>query len=128
MRDGVSLDQRRTFIVAADEGSFPAAGDRCDERNPSSVKRSQIWRPSSASNCSIAWPPTGLDEPGPWASCGSSRGRKQMDVFKARAKAWQMARARAERRVDAVFPLGHLTDAVAAFQAKFPATPSDCMR
>jgi DNA-binding transcriptional LysR family regulator len=47
-----------------------------------------------------------------------------MDVFKARAKGLS---AGLEPElcvvVDAVFPLGHLTDAVAAFQTKFPTTP-----
>ncbi len=74
MLDGVSLDQLRTFIAAADEGSFSAGG--------------------------------------------------RLDVFKARANGLADGlEPELSVVVDAVFPLGHLTAAVAAFQANFPATP-----
>ena len=33
MLDGMSMDQLRTFIAAADEGSFSAAGRSCGARN-----------------------------------------------------------------------------------------------
>src|SRR6266478_729347 len=74
MLDGVSLDQLRTFIAAADEGSFSAGGRR--------LRRAQSVVSQTLANL----------EP-------------ELSVV-----------------VDAVFPLGQLTDAVAAFQAKFPAT------
>jgi DNA-binding transcriptional LysR family regulator len=47
-----------------------------------------------------------------------------MDAFKARAKGLSDGlEPELSVVVDAVFPLGQLTDAVAAFQTKFPATP-----
>ncbi len=47
-----------------------------------------------------------------------------MDAFKARAKGLSDGlEPELSVVVDAVFPLGQLTDAVAAFQEKFPATP-----
>jgi DNA-binding transcriptional LysR family regulator len=47
MLDGVSLDQMRTFIAAADEGSFSAAGRRLHRA------QSVVSQASSASSCSI---------------------------------------------------------------------------
>src|SRR6202035_2702287 len=48
----------------------------------------------------------------------------RMDVFKARAKGLSDGlEPELSVVVDVVFPLAHLTDVVAAFQAKFPATP-----
>ncbi|WP_392395722.1 helix-turn-helix domain-containing protein [Paraburkholderia caledonica] len=52
MLDGVSLDHLRTFVAAADTGSFSAAG-RAIGRSQSVVSRpSQISKRSSALPCS----------------------------------------------------------------------------
>ena len=40
MLDGVSLDQLRTFVAAADSGSFSAAGRQIGRLNRLSVKAS----------------------------------------------------------------------------------------
>ena len=47
MLNSVTLDQNilRTFIAAADEGSFSGAGQRLGRaRSPSSARRSRIWK------------------------------------------------------------------------------------
>ncbi len=52
--DGLSLDQLRTFIAAAEEGSFSAAAGVWAARNPSSVRPLGIWKRNSAWPCSSA--------------------------------------------------------------------------
>ena len=125
MLDGVSLDQLRTFIAAADEGSFSAGGRRL--RRAQSVVSQTLANLETQlgvklfdrSNRSPVLTPEGV------ALLTEARAVVSgMDVFKARAKGLS---AGLEPElcvvVDAVFPLGQLTDAVTAFQAKFPATP-----
>src|SRR5258708_31775761 len=125
MLDGVSLDQLRTFIAAADEGSFSAGGRR--------LRRAQSVVSQTLANLETQLGVKLFD--------GSSRSpvlTKQgvallaearavvggMDAFKARAKGLVGGlEPELSVVVDAVFPLGQLTDAVAAFQTKFPATP-----
>src|SRR2546426_1356039 len=125
MLDGVSLDQLRTFIAAADEGSFSAGGRRL-RRAQSVVSQTlanletqlgvKLFDRSSRSPV--------LTKQGVALLAEARAVVSGMDVFKARAKGLS---AGLEPElcvvVDAVFPLGQLTDAVTAFQAKFPATP-----
>ena len=53
MLDGVTLDQMRAFIAAADHGSFPPQAASSAARSPSSARRWPIWKRSSGSKCSI---------------------------------------------------------------------------
>src|SRR5229473_7066858 len=125
MLDGVSLDQLRTFIAAADEGSFSAGGRRL-RRAQSVVSQTlanletqlgvKLFDRSSRSPV--------LTKQGVALLAEARAVVGGMDAFKARAKGLSDGlEPELSVVVDAVFPLGQLTDAVAAFQAKFPATP-----
>jgi DNA-binding transcriptional LysR family regulator len=125
MLDGVSLDQLRTFIAAADEGSFSAGGRRL-RRAQSVVSQTlanleaqlgvKLFDRSSRSPVLTSQGAALLAE----ARAVVSR----MDVFKARAKGLSDGlEPELSIVVDVVFPLERLTGAVAAFQAEFPATP-----
>jgi DNA-binding transcriptional LysR family regulator len=124
MLDGVSLDQLRTFIAAADEGSFSAAGRR--------LKRAQSFVSQTVSNLE--------DRPGVRLFDRTARfpvltdqGRAllsdahavtgQMDLLKARAKTLAGGcEPELTVVVDAIFPIAMFTGAVAALQAQFPET------
>jgi DNA-binding transcriptional LysR family regulator len=125
MLDGVSLDQLRTFIAAADEGSFSAGGRRL-RRAQSVVSQTlanleaqlgvKLFDRSSRSPVLTSQGVALLAE----ARAVVSR----MDVFKAHAKGLSDGlEPELSVVVDVVFPLERLTGAVAAFQEKFPATP-----
>jgi DNA-binding transcriptional LysR family regulator len=125
MLDGLSLDQLRTFIAAADEGSFSAGGRRL-RRAQSVVSQTlanleaqlgvKLFDRSSRSPVLTSQGVALLAE----ARAVVSR----MDVFKARAKGLSDGlEPELSVVVDVVFPLERLTSAVAAFQEKFPATP-----
>src|SRR5713226_9426621 len=125
MLDGISLDHLRMFIAAADEGSFSAGGRRL-RRAQSVVSQTlanletqlgvKLFDRSSRSPVLTSQGVALL------AEARAVIGR--MDDFKARAKGLSDGlEPELSVVVDAVFPLGHLTDAVAAFQAKFPTTP-----
>jgi DNA-binding transcriptional LysR family regulator len=125
MLDGVSLDQLRTFIAAADEGSFSAGGRR--------LRRAQSVVSQTLANLEAQLGVKLFDRSGRspvltsqgvalLAEARAVVGR--MDVFKARAKGLAGGlEPELSVVVDAVYPLGHLTDAVGAFQEKFSATP-----
>src|SRR2546423_3035362 len=125
MLDGVSLDQLRTCIAAADEGSFSAGGRR--------LRRAQSVVSQTLANLETQLGVKLFD-----------RSRRQpvltkqgvallaearavvggMDAFKARAKGLSGGlEPELSVVVDVVFPLERLTAAVAAFQEKFPAVP-----
>src|SRR5258708_6390309 len=125
MLDGVSLDQLRTFIAAADEGSFSAGGRRL-RRAQSVVSQTlanletqlgvKLFDRSSRSPV--------LTKQGVALLAEARAVVGGMDAFKARAKGLSDG-LEPERRVggDGVSPLGQLTDAVGVFKKKFPATP-----
>jgi DNA-binding transcriptional LysR family regulator len=125
MLDGVSLDQLRTFIAAADEGSFSAGGRRL-RRAQSVVSQTlanleaqlgvKLFDRSSRSPV--------LTSQGVALLAEARAVVSGMDVFKARAKSLSDGlEPELSVVVDVMFPLERLTGAVAAFQAKFPATP-----
>src|SRR6266436_2309965 len=125
MLDGVSLDQLRTFIAAADEGSFSAGGRRL-RRAQSVVSQTlanletqlgvKLFDRSSRSPV--------LTKQGVALLAEARAVVGGMDAFKARAKGLSDGlEAELSVVVDVVFPLERLTDAVAAFQEKFPAVP-----
>src|SRR5467141_656394 len=125
MLDGVSLDQLRTFIAAADEGSFSAGGRRL-RRAQSVVSQTlanletqlgvKLFDRSSRSPV--------ITSQGVALLAEARAVVNRMDVFKARAKGLSDGlEPELGVVVDVMFPLEQLTSAVAAFQAEFPATP-----
>src|SRR5207245_917994 len=125
MLDGVSLDQLRTFIAAADEGSFSAGGRRL-RRAQSVVSQTlanletqlgvKLFDRSSRSPV--------LTKQGVALLAEARAVVGGMDVFKARAKGLsQGLEPELSVVVDVMFPLDLLTAAVAAFQEEFHAVP-----
>jgi DNA-binding transcriptional LysR family regulator len=125
MLDGVSLDQLRTFIAAADAGSF-SAGARRLRRAQSVVSQTlanlegqlgvKLFDRSRRSPV--------LTKEGVALLAEARAVVSGMDVFKARAKGLSDGlEPELSIVVDVVFPLERLTGAVAAFQAEFPAVP-----
>jgi DNA-binding transcriptional LysR family regulator len=124
MLDGVSLDQLRTFIAAADEGSFSAAGRRL--RRAQSVV-SQILAKLEGQlsvklfDRSARFPV--LTNQGRVLLANARVVAGDVDLFKARAKSLAGGlEPELSVAVDAMFPLAPFTSAVAAFQREFPAT------
>jgi DNA-binding transcriptional LysR family regulator len=124
MLDGISLDQLRTFIAAADEGSFSAAGRR--------LKRAQSVVSQTLSNLEgqlgvklfnrTARLPALTDE-GRALLADARAVASGVDLFKARAKSLNGGLEPELRvAVDVTFPLAPFTAAVADFQKEFPAT------
>jgi DNA-binding transcriptional LysR family regulator len=125
MLDGVTLDQMRTFLAAADEGSFSAAGRR--------LGRAQSVVSQTLANLEgqigvrlfdrAARLPVLTEAKA--APCSSRRevvGR--MDAFKARAASLAGGlEPEVSIVVDVMFPMSVLTHAIGDFQAHFPDTP-----
>src|SRR5207245_579150 len=125
MLDGVSLDQLRTFIAAADEGSFSAGGRR--------LRRAQSVVSQTLSNLEAqlgvklfdrsSRSPV-LTKQGVALLAEARTVVSRMDVVKARAKGLSGGlEPELSVVVDVMFPLEQLTRAVVAFQSEFPATP-----
>src|SRR5277367_5913638 len=124
MLDGVSLDQLRTFIAAADEGSFSAAGR--------SLRRAQSVVSQTLANLEGQLGvklferhghATALTDQGR-ALLANARGLvRDLDLLKARAKNLAGGlEPELSLAVDVMFPDSTFTSAVAAFQKEFPAT------
>ena len=124
MLDGVSLDQLRTFIAAADEGSFSAAGRR--------LRRAQSAVSQTLANLEGQLGVKLFDRRG-HVPVLTNQGRAlladartvagHIDLLKARAK--KMAgglEPELSMVVDVMLPDAAFTAAVAAFQKEFPAT------
>jgi DNA-binding transcriptional LysR family regulator len=123
--DGVSLDQLRTFIAAADEGSFSAAGRR--------LKRAQSVVSQTLANlegqlgvqlfdrrgrCPV------LTDQGRALLADARAVAGSVDFFKARAKSFAGGlEPELSVTVDFMFPGQRFMAAVTAFQDKFPSTP-----
>jgi DNA-binding transcriptional LysR family regulator len=124
MLDGVSLDQLRTFIAAADEGSFSAAGRR--------LRRAQSVVSQTLANLEGQLGVKLFDRRGHLpvltdqgrALLASARAvAGDVDLLKARAKSLAGGlEPELSLAVDIMFPDATLTSAVAAFQKEFPAT------
>jgi DNA-binding transcriptional LysR family regulator len=124
MLDGVSMDQLRTFIAAADEGSFSAAGRRL--RRAQSVVSKTLASLEGQLRVKLfdrsARRPV-LTEQGRALLNAARTVAGEMDLFKAQAKGLAGGlEAELCVVVDAIFPIAPLTAAVAAFQQQFPAT------
>src|ERR1700674_5430927 len=124
MLDGVSLDQIRTFIAAADEGSFSAAGRR--------LHRAQSVVSQTLANLEGQLGVKLFDRQGHLPVL-TDKGRAlladartvagHVDLLKARAKSLAGGlEPELSVAVDIMFPDAVFTAAVAAFQREFPAT------
>jgi len=124
MLDGVSLDQIRTFIAAADEGSFSAAGRR--------LHRAQSVVSQTLANLEGQLSVKLFDRRGHLPVL-TDQGRAlladarsvagHVDLLKARAKSLAGGlEPELSVAADVMFPDATFTDAVAAFQKQFPAT------
>jgi DNA-binding transcriptional LysR family regulator len=124
MLDGVSLDQLRTFIAAADEGSFSAAGRR--------LRRAQSVVSQTLANLEGQLGVKLFDRRGHLPVL-TDQGRAlladarsvagNVDLLKARAKSFAGGlEPELSLAVDVMFPDATFTSAVAAFQKAFPAT------
>jgi DNA-binding transcriptional LysR family regulator len=124
MLDGVSLDQLRTFIAAADEGSFSAAGRR--------LRRAQSVVSQTLANLEGQLGVKLFDRSGHLPVL-TDQGRAllvdaravagDVDLLKARAKSLAGGlEPELSVAVDIMFPDATFTGAVAAFQKEFPAT------
>src|SRR5712664_4172131 len=125
MLDGVSLDQLRTFIAAADEGSFSKGGRQL--RRAQSVVSQTLANLEAQLGVKLfdrSRRAPVLTKEGVALLAEARAVVSGMDVFKARAKGLSDGlEPELSVVVDVVFPLERLTSAIAAFQEKFPATP-----
>jgi len=125
MLDGVSLDQLRTFIAAADEGNFSAAGRRL--RRAQSVVSQTLANLEGQIGVKLfdrrGRVPT-LTDQGDALLALARAVASEVDLFKARAKGLASGlETELSLVVDAMFPVAVLVSAVAAFQVQFPAIP-----
>ena len=125
MIDGLSLDQLRTFIAAADEGSFSAAGRKL-QRAQSMV--SQTLANLEQQTGVLLFERTGrypvLTDVGRSLLADARVAVGAVDHFKARAKGLAGGlEPEVSVVVDVFFPIEVVTVAVGAFQREFPATP-----
>ncbi|MET3551749.1 LysR family transcriptional regulator [Burkholderia sp. 567] len=125
MLDAVSLDQIRTFIAAADEGSFSAAGRK--------LGRAQSVVSHTLANLEGQIGVQLFDRAGRYprlTDAGSALLAQArlvvggMDGFKAKARAMSEGlEPELSVVVDVMYPMASLTDAVGAFRSEFPHTP-----
>jgi DNA-binding transcriptional LysR family regulator len=125
MLDPVTLDQLRTFIAAADEGSFSAAGRK--------LKRAQSVVSQTLANLEAQLGVQLFDrssrrprltEQGRALLVEAREVSGSMDSFKARAQGLADGlEPEVSVVVDVMFPIDILTAAVTAFRSEFPDTP-----
>src|SRR5882762_5796473 len=125
MLDGVSLDQLRTFIAAAEEGSFSAAGRQL--RRAQSVVSQTLANLEGQIGVKL-FDRSGrvpiLTDQGEALLSLARAVASEVDLFKARAKGLAGGlEAELSLVVDPMFPVAVLASAVAAFQVQFPAIP-----
>jgi DNA-binding transcriptional LysR family regulator len=125
MLDGVSLDQLRTFIAAAEEGSFSAAGRR--------LGRAQSVVSQTIANLEAQLGLALFERSGRYPQL-TGEGRILLADARAIAQVTDIMKARAKGMaaglepelsvvIDVMFPMSVLTRAAAAFGKAFPATP-----
>ena len=125
MLDAMSMDQLRTFIAAADEGSFSAAGRK--------LRRAQSVVSHTLANLELQvgfalFDRSGryprLTEAGRALLADARRAADSMDAFKARARTLSEGlEPELSVVVDVMYPIAKLTTAVQAFHREFPSTP-----
>src|SRR5579859_115136 len=125
MLDGVTLDQLRTFIAAAEQGSFSAAGRK--------LRRAQSVVSQTLANLegqlgvalfdrSTRYPT--LTEDGRALLENARAVADQMDGFKARAKTLREGlEPELSLSIDVMYPMSELIEAVDKFRDTFPHTP-----
>jgi DNA-binding transcriptional LysR family regulator len=121
---GVSLDQLRTFIAAADEGSFSAAGRRL-RRAQSVVSQTlaNLERRLGVKLFERRGRLPVLTDQGRALLADARAVASDIDLLKARAKSLAGGlEPELSVAVDVMFPDAAFADAVAAFQNNFPAT------
>lgn len=122
--DGMSLDQLRTFIAAAEEGSFSAAGRK--------LKRAQSVVSQTLANLEMQLGVKLFDRSGRYPQLTDS-GRALlndartiadgMDGFKARAKTLSEGlEPELSLSIDVMYPMDALTETVGLFRDEFPHT------
>src|SRR5271154_6190540 len=124
MLDGVSLDQLRTFIAAADEGSFSAGGRR-PPRAPSggSHTLANLEGQLGVKLFDRSGHLPVLTDQGRALLADARAVAGNIDLLKARAKTLAGGlEPELSVAVDVMFPVAAFTSAVAAFQKQFPAT------
>lgn len=125
MLDGMSMDQLRTFIAAADEGSFSAAGRKL--RRAQSVVSHTLANLEAQVGFALfdrsgRYPQ--LTEAGRALLAEARRAADGMDAFKARARTLaEGLEPELSVAVDVMYPIAKLTEAVQAFHREFPSTP-----
>jgi DNA-binding transcriptional LysR family regulator len=125
MLDAMSIDQLRTFIAAADEGSFSAAGRKL--RRAQSVVSTTLANLEQQVGLAL-FERTGrypqLTEAGTALLAQARMAVGGMDAFKARARTLaEGLEPELSVAVDVMFPIETLTTAVQAFQQAYPGTP-----
>jgi DNA-binding transcriptional LysR family regulator len=125
MLDGVSLDQLRTFIAAAEEGNFSAAGRRL--RRAQSVVSQTLANLEGQIGIRLfdrsGRVPT-LTDQGRALLARARAVASEVDLFKARAKGLAGGlETELSLVADAMFPVAVLGSALAAFQEEFPEIP-----
>jgi DNA-binding transcriptional LysR family regulator len=125
MLDGLSLDQLRTFIAAAEEGSFSAAGRRLDRAQ--SVVSQTITNLEGQLGVSL-FERTGrypvLTDQGRQLLGDARSITYGINALKARAKGMASGlEPELPVVIDVMFPMDVLTEAAAGFGVAFPATP-----
>jgi DNA-binding transcriptional LysR family regulator len=124
MLDGVSLDQIRTFIAAADEGSFSAAGRRLARaRSVISQTLSNLEGQLGVKllDRSARFPV--LTDQGRALLADARTVAGNVDLFKAQAKSLAGGlEPELSVAVDVMFPEATFTSVVTAFQNEFPST------
>jgi DNA-binding transcriptional LysR family regulator len=125
MLDAITLDQLRTFIAAAEEGSFSAAGRK--------LRRAQSVVSQTMLNLENQLDTALFERTGRYPQL-TAQGRAllhdarkvidHVDAFKARAKTLSAGlEPELSVAVDVMFPMDVLTEAVGMFRAAFPLTP-----
>src|ERR1700676_4741324 len=123
--DGMSLDQVRTFIAAAEEGSFSAAGRKL--RRAQSVVSQTLANLEQQLGVKLfdrgnRYPR--LTEQGQALLNDARTIADGIDGFKARAKSLREGlEPELSLSIDAMYPMSTLTEAVGSFPAAFPYTP-----
>jgi DNA-binding transcriptional LysR family regulator len=125
MLDGLSLDQLKTFIAAAEEGSFSAAGRRLGRA------QSVISQTIANLECQLGVPlfersgryPL-LTQQGKLLLADARAVAASVDALKARAKGMASGvEPELSVAIDVLFPMAVLTQAAAAFGDAFPMVP-----
>src|ERR1700722_14459793 len=124
MLEGISLDQLRIFIAAADEGSFSAAS-RCLKRTQSSVSLtvSNLERQLGVRLFDRTIRPPVLTDLGRALLANARAVINQLDLLKARVKSLASG-CEPELSVvaDVLFPIAQFARVIAGLQEQFPET------